>query len=71
MADSPFNDIEDKPLPTILNKYGMITNQMGQALYGDFIVGNKATGSVKIDGPNNRFIISDAANPRIVIGEVT
>ncbi len=33
-------------------------------------VGTPASGSVKIDGENNRIVVEDATDPRIVIGEV-
>lgn len=42
----------------------------GQVLSGDYNLGTPASGSVKIDGANNRIVINDGTTDRIVIGNV-
>lgn len=43
-------------------------------LTGDLVVavdvGNPATGYVRLDGVNNRIVVHDGTNPRIVIGDI-
>lgn len=43
-------------------------------LTGDLVVavdvGNPATGYVRLDGVNNRILVHDGTNPRIVIGDI-
>jgi hypothetical protein len=64
-----FKSIKNKPLATLSGRFNLSQTKLGQDFFGDMRLGDKGDGgSVKLEGTNNRIIINDGTNDRILIG---
>ena len=64
-----FKNIKSLPVTATTGRFNVTQTQLGQNFFGDLRIGDKGGGaSLRIEGSNNRIIINDGVNDRVLIG---